>query len=789
MTDVGLAGRNYTTFQAITCLDSGYIELPLDIPNLPEGLAGLRLPVQGASDPVKDENDRELDVLTQRITRIGTDVANPVVNLWMQNVVIIAGGHIHIINGADLIIDIDGAGNGPINVEDAIMTYWPGVVDTDYYGYWNIFDGMAYQKLDISIVDDSGLKVQVYNLDDNSKNCYFQIDGTKCVLDTTAPGDAYAEAALSEGTESEPKTNYIYVTAAAGVCTLVASETLPTGAFAWIGKIIVANAATWATEGAYAFQRFTEAFQNDSRGALSHVREKLRAMGAEYISGCATSFVGTSSVPLLTIATGQIYQLHRQTWPVFTAGEIYYHGNGTTQNDSVANVGAACRFLSDGSAIGNKRYNLIIWGAINIDGSECKVFVNLPNGSYNIDSQAQADINNTADYTVPDDMRSVAFMIARVCISVTGSTYTSLGVYSLLGQDPGARSGGTSSTSSNEYADSAFRIFDNDDITKMIAFEAGSVTGTKTMTMPNINFTPVAGGGNGVAGNLAVWTDANAIEDGGAIATLVQFLYCSQQWTDGAEPYIQGFVATDRTGASYGSTLTKVYLGNDPRGDPNISVGAVIPYLTSGTNEGEAFRSYGDGFINQSYRVIIDETAVPAGWEIVTEAAGNSVQFVVSGGTTTPVAGAATTGGTGVVSTEVVGIAVTTHPKHHHWIDDAYTEEVIYGDGGSTDTTYGLTAGVGSLTLGERQHSDDADMETTHTVTGDSHNHGVGTHQHTTGLPPSVKLILIKRVDNSLHSFPALLPDVVGFFDMPNMVLGSLGDQDDIVNIPDLVLV
>lgn len=76
--------------------------------------------------------------------------------------------------------------------------------------------------------------------------------------------------------------------------------------------------------------------------------------------------------------------------------------------------------LTDGTAItNNNRYNLVIWGAVNYESGDCKLFVNLPTDVYGSDSQASADVNATADYSVPDDMRSVAFMISRVVLKYT----------------------------------------------------------------------------------------------------------------------------------------------------------------------------------------------------------------------------------------------------------------------------------------------------------------------------------------------------------------------------------
>jgi len=370
--------------------------------------------------------------------------------------------------------------------------------EADYEEIAGSFDGMSFDKLDFTVVSSGGLQLDVEKLGGGDVD--YLISGSRSTLDCTTGSGAGGKARvlLSAGADANtPATNYIYVTDTAGTLTLNASTTLPTGAFGWVGKIIVPDATTWATTGEYAIQRYTEAFTNDSRGALSHQREKLRALGAVYISGgTQTLTINTGTTPdsvHLETAAAEVYQLHRQSFPAFTTG-AYYYGNGSNIYEQFANLNLALESSAGAAFANNNRYNLVVWGAVNLDSGDCKLYVNLPNGVYTSDAQAIADTNATADYSVPDDMRSVAFLISRITLqysTTSGGTFTELGLFSLLGTPLGVRSGGSGAVASSEFGDSTFRILDDADATKELAFQnSGITTGTtRTLTVPDASGT------------------------------------------------------------------------------------------------------------------------------------------------------------------------------------------------------------------------------------------------------------------------------------------------------------
>ena len=372
------------------------------------------------------------------------------------------------------------------------------IITTAYDSATTFLDGMAYDKPAITIVQAAGFWVNVEKLGGGDMD--FHLDGVVSTLECTSGAGVGGKArvAITAGSNANtPQTNYLYVTNTGGTATLTASTSLPTGSFGWIGKVIVLDTVSHNLYGAIGYQRYTESETYDSRGLLSHEREKLRALGAVYISGCAPTFTiwGTPDPDTLhlDVAAGAVYQLHRQTFPSYLDGP-YYYGNGADIYEPIGNLNE-CLEEQDETSLSGKRFNLVIWGAVNYSTGDCKLFVNLPNGSYTNNPTAMQDRNNTADYSVPDDMRSVAFLIARVALrhtTTSSGTWAELATYNLLGTPLGVRTGGASSgDASSEFDDNLFRVYDETDPTKVMAFQNSGITtgNTRTLTIPDANGT------------------------------------------------------------------------------------------------------------------------------------------------------------------------------------------------------------------------------------------------------------------------------------------------------------
>jgi len=474
--------------------------------------------------------------------------------------------------------------------------------EADYEEVSRFADGMSFDKQDVYVVESGGtLYFEVEKLTTGG-DVDFLVNGVRSTLDCTTGGGVggRAQIALTAGADANnPTVNYIYVTDSGGVATLTASTSLPTGAFAWVGKVLVPDAVTWASSGEYLIQRYTETFSNNGRGLLSHAREKLRAIGAIYISGGThTLTIDTGTTPdtvHLEVSAAQVYQLHKQTFPSITTGP-YYFGNGINIYDSNANLSGVLE-IQDGTAISNNvRYNLVIWGAVNLESGDCKLFVNVPNGVYNNDSNALDDTNNTADYSVPANMKSVAFLIARITLQYTsggGGVFNELGVFSLLGQPPGVRGGGAGAVASTEFGDNSFRIFDNVDSSKNIAFEASGITAgnTRIMTIPDFDGTLATIAGTETLTNKTLTTP-----------TISDFTNATHDHTDDANG---GTISYVNLTAIPGGIISGSEQIKDNLPDGTISGSDQLPGFTSGS---VASASYA---VTASYAVGVGEVIAP----------------------------------------------------------------------------------------------------------------------------------------------------------------------------------
>lgn len=356
----------------------------------------------------------------------------------------------------------------------------------------DIVEGLALDKPDLDIVNTGGtLYLEVEKM--GGGDVQFLLDGQIQTLDcTTGPGTGgKARVALVVGADANnPVLNYFYVTGSGGTATLQRSGNIPTGLFSWIGKAVVPDITTWTTEGEYVFQRFTESFNN--KGQIANVRERIRLGESHFASGVAPSFsIDSGPSPdttEFTTTSGKVYQLHLQDWAAFN-DEKFYYGNGINIYDRLDDLNEALQ-LQDGTSLTNNDYfSLVIWGGINIDAATSKVFVNQPIGVYGAADQAQADISNYADYSVPEDAFSVAFMIARIVLqykSTGGGQLIEVETYDLRGQPPGVRVDGTAvlaPIANNSFPDNLFNVYDDADVTKRVLFDLSSVTAGQDRTL------------------------------------------------------------------------------------------------------------------------------------------------------------------------------------------------------------------------------------------------------------------------------------------------------------------
>lgn len=305
----------------------------------------------------------------------------------------------------------------------------------------------------------------------------------------TTPADTVS---LTAGTDSAPQTNYIYFLQSTKTLTNSTSG-FPATEHAPIATVIAQSATSLQTEGAYKVHAWTDHITSTSdQGHIPDLNSWIRSQDATWISGVTQTFsittnVGVPDNVLLTTAIGVVRQLHSHSFPAFSGTPDYYVINDSVTPYTVVTDLNALLTDSTGASLSGKYFSLVLWGVVSEDSGDSKIFINLPSGSYNNAPSLAADPNGFATFDIPQDYIGTGFLIAQWNLRhsvASGGTWTSQSEIDLRGFEPGIFPGGTVTTPT-EFADNLFRIFDDGDPTKEIAFEASSITTatTRTITM------------------------------------------------------------------------------------------------------------------------------------------------------------------------------------------------------------------------------------------------------------------------------------------------------------------
>lgn len=315
------------------------------------------------------------------------------------------------------------------------------------------------------------------------------------ILDATPT----ATITLTAGSDASPTANYVYFIVSTGVLTVSTSD-WPNVEHVKVAYVLVPSATFVAANGAYINQNWNDHLKGaDEMGHMLHISESLRRKSARWFSGVSGNGTDNYLTPTagnveLKSSAGVIYQLHKHAFPVVdtsTGDEILVKNwNG----DSYHNITNLYDITADsgGNTIGNNKYfNLVIWGVGNKTGEYQPIMINLPGGFYNTQIAAEQDIDGVDDFDMSREFNlesSTGFLISRMTIQMKtgGGTWVVASSVDLRGNSPVSASGGVSSTIS-EFHDNNFRVIDEADESKEMAFSVGGITTatTRTYTAPD----------------------------------------------------------------------------------------------------------------------------------------------------------------------------------------------------------------------------------------------------------------------------------------------------------------
>jgi hypothetical protein len=174
----------------------------------------------------------------------------------------------------------------------------------------------------------------------------------------------------------------------------------------------------------------------------------IRQQNATWVNGALASVTDGVMTFDLSVLSGTILQLHEHTFPAFntaTGSHVLVPNDSVTAYKKVTDLKT---ILTDslGVSMSAKYFNLVVWGSVSEDSGDSQLMINLPNGSYATSANAQTDINDTADYSIPADFRGTGFLIARLTIrhqTAGGGTWTDILNTDLRGLFASTSVGGT----------------------------------------------------------------------------------------------------------------------------------------------------------------------------------------------------------------------------------------------------------------------------------------------------------------------------------------------------------
>jgi hypothetical protein len=346
--------------------------------------------------------------------------------------------------------------------------------------------------------------------------------------------------ALTPGSDSSPTENYVYVLESAPQTLTHSTSDWPTANHVKIAFFLLPSAAEVQDHGAWINQNWNDGTRSDETGHLEHMAENMRLTmgGSVYHSGCdgngSDDFIditingGANDNVFWKTTAGVSYQMHRHTIPAYDMGTgddahvVNWNGDAYHEIADLNEITAD----STGASITNKYFNVVFWFANNKTGEYSPLMANLPTGSYATLTNAVNDTDGHDVYDIPKAFNresSTGMLVARVTFRYTtaaSGTWVVHNTTDLRGRTPGTASG-TSLASQVEFPDNTFRIFDEADDTKELAFSVGGFTTstTRTITPPDedVTFDRLWSGGiksvtaeaNGIAVYDTSGTDSN----------------------------------------------------------------------------------------------------------------------------------------------------------------------------------------------------------------------------------------------------------------------------------------
>lgn len=254
-----------------------------------------------------------------------------------------------------------------------------------------------------------------------------------------------ATLTLTAGTDVAPTRNFVYILESTKALT-VSTSSFPATEHVPIADILVQSASGVASDGVYKLDIWIDHTGDDtSNGHLTHINKWIRDAFPLWKSGVSQTLTITPGSPdtvIFTTSSGVVLQLHEKVFPAFSGTpDLFVVNNFIAAFTKISDLAAILDDSQDGS-LTDKFYSLVIWGAVSENTGDCKLFVNLPGGSYSNQSDVESDPSKFANYTIPEEFRGAGFLISELKLrNESDSDWTSIAEIDLRGLFPPTAAG------------------------------------------------------------------------------------------------------------------------------------------------------------------------------------------------------------------------------------------------------------------------------------------------------------------------------------------------------------
>lgn len=355
----------------------------------------------------------------------------------------------------------------------------------------SVFNGSVLDDMDSTITSDGVTATFSLQKAGAAADLEIQFSDGRFQLDTFPTAKTIM---LTSGTSTVPVINFVFIPQNTKVLT-VNSTGFPAVEHAPVAKIFLLDAASTQNDEALSFQKIEDhASDTVLQGHNTHIGAKLRTLHADYISGMATSFVGSGTASVtMGITAGVGRQVHTHNTPLFTAGTDFYVVNDPATAYRKTTDLATIQADSLGGTLLNRSYQLVISIIVNEVTGDSKTLVTLPGGSYarNDISGARTDGLGFQNTTIPADLKGTVLLIHRLIMDANGAatifTVNPGNGDDLRGTAPNGAAGGSSSGTLTEFPTNLFAWIDATDATKKSVINNSAITTgtTRTLILPD----------------------------------------------------------------------------------------------------------------------------------------------------------------------------------------------------------------------------------------------------------------------------------------------------------------